>query len=154
GYSMADTFEAAPKQPVAGGGYGSGNITQQIQAISQQVDAIGQAVQQVGASIAAGAAGPDLSKGTGDPKPLQATQEIARDPQGGKLVQAAEAQGLNLQVGQLPQGVMGETLNGTITISPQALSNKPDLIHTLGHELGHAATPNDGDSIAEEQAVD
>jgi predicted Zn-dependent protease len=81
-------------------------------------------------------------------------QEIAQDPEGAKLAQAAQAQGLTLQVGQLPPGVMGETLNGTITISTQAMSNKPDLIHTLAHELGHAATPNDGDSLNEEQTVD
>jgi hypothetical protein len=50
--------------------------------------------------------------------------------------------------------VEGLTLNRTITISPEAASNAPDLVHTLAHELGHAATPNDGDSITEEQVVD
>jgi hypothetical protein len=121
GYSMTDSFEAAPGQCPAEGGGGGGVA---------------------------------LTNVTGDPTLLQATQQIAQDPVGARLVQAAQAPGLQLQVAPLPAGVMGLTQNGTITLSPQAASNAPDLIHTLGHELGHAATPADGDSITEEQVVD
>jgi hypothetical protein len=49
---------------------------------------------------------------------------------------------------------MGQHENGTITISPKAMGSDADLVHTLAHELGHAATRGDGDSIAEEKAVD
>jgi predicted Zn-dependent protease len=80
--------------------------------------------------------------------------QIAQDPEGAKLVQAAKAQGLQLRVGNLPPGTMGEHQNGVITISPQAMKTPQDLIHTLAHELGHAATRGDGDSVAEEKAVD
>ena len=89
-----------------------------------------------------------------DPRLQDALQRIAQDPEGAKLVQAAEAQGLKVQVGNLPPGVMGQHENGVITISPNALKNDSDLIHTMAHELGHAATRGDGDSIAEEKAVD
>jgi hypothetical protein len=167
GFSMADTFEAAPQRATSGAGYGgtssasaSGNFEQQYQAILQQLDQLKQEVQEIGAGLAGattpgGAAGPaNLGNVTGDPRLQQAMQEIARDPEGAKLAQAAQAQGLKLQVGELPPGVMGQHLDGTITISPRAMSNKPDLIHTLAHELGHAATRPDGDSVNEEQAVD
>jgi hypothetical protein len=148
GYSGADTFQAGA----------NGNVKQQLQVLAQQFGAIGQTVQQLKVDFGVGAAGPGGATGLGnvkgDPRLLQAMQQIARDPEGAKVTRAAQAPGLKVQVGQLPPGVMGATQNGTITLSPQALSNKPDLIHTLGHELGHAATPKDGDSIAEEQAVD
>jgi len=140
-----------------------GTIDQQFDAIIQSVGELALLVQDATADIT-GAAGPggapgpggaiNLGNVTGDPRLQQAMQEIARDPEGGKLVQGAQAQGLKLQVGNLPPGVMGQHLDGVITISPRALSNKPDLIHTLAHELGHAATRNDGDSINEEQTVD
>ncbi|HYV43368.1 MAG TPA: hypothetical protein VFA20_00845 [Myxococcaceae bacterium] len=149
GYPTADTFQAAP-QPAG--------LQQQFQVLTKQVDAVAQTVQQIKADFGVGAAkpagAPNLGNVTGDPRLLQATQQIARDPAGAKLEQAAQAPGLKLQIGNLPPGVMGVTQNGTITINSQAVNNKPDLIHTLAHELGHAATPKDGDSIAEEQAVD
>jgi len=163
GHSTADTFQATPQQAASGAGCSpaasaNGNVKQQLQVIAQQVGAVQQTVQQIKADLGLGTTKPagatNLGNVKGDPRLLQATQEIARDPEGAKLTRAAQTTGLKLQVGQLPPGVMGATENGTITLSPKALSNKPDLIHTLGHELGHAATPNDGDSIAEEQAVD
>jgi len=146
-------------------------IDQQFDAIIQAVGDLSLLVKDATADIAAGGAGAgapapgpggaggaggavNLANVTGDPRLLQATQEIARDPEGAKLVAGAQAQGLKLQVGELPPGVMGQHLNGVITISPRAMSNRPDLIHTLAHELGHAATPHDGDSINEEATVD
>jgi len=164
GYSTADTFEAAPQRAGSGygSGYGSGTTAGPAAgatgSLQQQVDGIAQTVQQIKADLGVGAAGPVGANGlgnvTGDPRLQQATQQIAQDPVGAKLVQAAQAPVLKLQVGNLPPGVEGLTQNGTITINAQAVNNKPDLIHTLAHELGHAATPNDGDSITEELAVD
>jgi hypothetical protein len=98
-----------------------------------------------------------------DPRLQGAIDQIARDPEGAKLLQAAKEQGLKsitvnpgLNPGGGPVGTQGVTKNlgnGTQAIEI-ANPNSPDLIHTLGHELGHAATSRDGDSWTEEQTVD
>ena len=98
-----------------------------------------------------------------DPRLQGAIDKIASDPEGAKLLQAAKAQGLKsitvnpgLNPGGGPVGTQGVTKqlgNGSQAIEI-ANPNSPDLIHTLGHELGHAATSQDGDSWTEEQTVD
>jgi hypothetical protein len=57
-------------------------------------------------------------------------------------------------LGNLPDGVMGQHQNGVITISPKAMQSDADLIHTMAHELGHAATRDNGNSLNEEKSVD
>jgi hypothetical protein len=109
------------------------------------------------------ASGADLLAGiqVSDPKLRQALEAIASHPDGAKLIAAAKANGLTSishNPGLNPDGGSGtEGLaiygggNARIEI---ANPNSPNLIHTLAHELGHAATTGDGNSQLEEQTVD
>ncbi len=94
-----------------------------------------------------------------DPRLQGALEAIAKDPEGAKLLEAAKAAGLtSITVNPgLPEGTAGVARfpagGGSSSIEIKD-PNSPALIHTLVHELGHAATPHDGNSLAEEKAVD
>lgn len=98
---------------------------------------------------------------TDDPRLAQALDRIYTDPDGRKLIDAAKAAGLTQVIsnpGLNPDGgagTQGETFSGPdgqrIEIADPGSAN---LIQTLAHELGHAATPQDGDSQTEEATVD
>ncbi len=96
-----------------------------------------------------------------DPRVRQALAQIATHPDGAKLIAAARQNGLSsisVNPGLNPDGgagTQGETYwgNGSTRIE-LADANSPDLIQTLAHELGHAATTQDGDSQLEENTVD
>lgn len=96
-----------------------------------------------------------------DPRVRQALEQIATHPDGAKLIAAAKANGLSsisVNPGLNPDGgagTQGETYyGGGNTRIELADPNSPDLIQTLAHELGHAATTQDGDSQLEENTVD
>ena len=75
---------------------------------------------------------------------------IAADEEGQILLQQAEARGVKIQVGNLPPNVNGQFDPNTNTITVK----DPNNIKTLAHELVHAATPENGNSLAEEGAAD
>lgn len=121
-----------------------------------------------GGQAAGGAGGPDGSQGgvpgtgaaaglTVDPRLQGAIDQVAKDPDGAKLLEAAKAKGLtSITVNPgLDGGTAGVTYSGggnsRIEIKDP---NSQDLIHTLVHELGHAATPEDGNSQMEEATID
>jgi hypothetical protein len=96
-----------------------------------------------------------------DPRVQMALEQIATHPDGAKLIAAAKANGLS-SISVNPSlnpdggsGTQGETFwgNGNTRIE-LADSGSPDLVQTLAHELGHAATTQDGDSQLEENTVD
>lgn len=96
-----------------------------------------------------------------DPRVRQALAQIATHPDGAKLIAAAKANGLSsisVNPGLNPDGgagTQGETYyGGGNTRIELADPSSPDLIQTLAHELGHAATTQDGDSQLEENTVD
>lgn len=96
-----------------------------------------------------------------DPALAPALEQIANHPDGAKLLAAAKANGLtsiSVNPGLNPDGGAGtEGLmipgNGNPRIEI-ANPNSPNLIHVLAHELGHAATTGDGNSLLEEKTVD
>lgn len=75
-------------------------------------------------------------------------QLLAQDPQGQKLLAMAAERGVKIQVGHLPSNLLGQFNPNTNTVTISA--NNPDSIETLGHELVHAVTPEDGTSKTEE----
>jgi hypothetical protein len=96
-----------------------------------------------------------------DPRVRQALEQIATHPDGAKLIAAAKANGLSsisVNPGLNPDGgggTEGVTYSGTgNTRIELANANSADLVQTLAHELGHAATTGDGDSQLEERTVD
>jgi len=95
-----------------------------------------------------------------DPALRPAIEAIAQHPEGAKLLAAAKANGMtSISVnGALNpdggSGTEGLTIyGGGNTRVEIANPNSANLIQTLVHELGHAATTGDGNSQAEEQAV-
>jgi ubiquitin len=78
--------------------------------------------------------------------------EIANDPEGKILLQAAIDKGYTFSVKNLGDGTNGETYpdKKQIAVNP----NAPDFEKTLVHELVHAATDGDGDSKDEEGKAD
>lgn len=114
-----------------------------------------------GAGGAQGAGGVNAAGGpvqSNNPDIQKALNAIAADPEGGRLLQAAQAKGLVSVVEDksLPPGVEGRyTNNGNGTGSIAVRDAKsPDLVATLVHELGHAATPENNSSQLEERTVD
>lgn len=109
----------------------------------------------------ADAASGDSGLTVDDPKLQQALDQIAQDPEGRKLLEAAKANGLNsitTNAGLNPDGgagIQGKTYSGSEGSRIEiADASSQDLVRTLTHELGHAATPGNGSSQAEEQAID
>jgi hypothetical protein len=96
-----------------------------------------------------------------DPKLRQALEQIASHPDGAKLIAAAKANGLTsltANPGLNPDGGAGTEgltiYGGGNTRIEIANPNGSNLIHTLAHELGHAATTGDGNSQLEEKTID
>jgi len=114
-----------------------------------------------GAGGAAGAGGMNAAGGpvqSNSPEIQKALNAIGNDPEGGRLLQAAQEKGLLKVVEDksLPPGVQGRYTNngdGTGTIAVRD-AKSPDLVATLVHELGHAATPENNSSQLEERTVD
>ena len=83
--------------------------------------------------------------------------KVAKDPDGAKLLQAAEANGYSIEVGDPTktgsQDHDADSING-VTIPDQKRivinPNAPDFDKTVVHELVHAATQSDGNSQTEE----
>jgi hypothetical protein len=109
----------------------------------------------------AGGAGSVAGIQVSDPRLAQALQQIASHPDGAKLLAAAKANGLT-SISANPglnadggAGTAGITRwgNGNTSIEITDPSS-PNLIQTLAHELGHAATTGDGNSQLEEKTVD
>lgn len=93
---------------------------------------------------------------TVDPQLQGAVDQIAQDPVGAKLIEAANANGLrSLSVENLGDGIMGMYWpdQNRLALSPDT-ANGNDLVRTLTHELLHAATPQGGDSQTEESLAD
>jgi hypothetical protein len=92
-----------------------------------------------------------------DPRLQGAIDQIAQDPEGAKLLEAAKAKGLtSISVNPgLDAGTAGVTYSGGGSSRIEIKDpNSRALIHTLVHELGHAATPEDGNSQTEEAVID
>jgi hypothetical protein len=91
-----------------------------------------------------------------DPQLRNAVTQVAQDPVGNRLLQGAVNDGLaGIQVANMPAGFFGQTLppQKLVQIAPQTIQG-PDLLRTVAHELVHAATLRDGDSIREENLAD
>jgi hypothetical protein len=90
------------------------------------------------------------------PQLRQAVTQVAQDPVGNKLLQGAVNDGLQgIQIANLPAGFFGQTLpdQKQVQIAPQTLQTN-DLVRTVAHELVHAATLGNGDSLKEENVAD
>jgi hypothetical protein len=94
-----------------------------------------------------------------DPSLAPAIEQIANHPDGAKLLEAAKAQGLTeitVNSNLNPDG--GAGVEGLFDPNSKSIQianpNGDSLIHILAHELGHAATANDGNSQLEERTVD
>ncbi|HEY8208093.1 MAG TPA: hypothetical protein VIG99_11470 [Myxococcaceae bacterium] len=90
------------------------------------------------------------------PQLQNAVTQVAQDPVGNKLLQGAVNGGLTgIQVANMPAGFFGQTLpeTGQVQIAPQTVQGN-DLLRTITHELVHAATLRDGDSLKEENVAD
>jgi len=150
GASGGNTGVVAPSGSVSGGGSSGGAAS----------DGTGSSGGVEGASnVVAGAGSSGIQ--TDDPRLAQALDLIYSDPDGKKLIDAAKAQGLTQVITNKSlnpdggAGTQGETLSDANGQQIQiADPGGADLIQTLAHELGHAATPGDGDSETEEATVD
>jgi hypothetical protein len=136
----ADGFAPAAGGGGAGGAGGAGGM-----AAAGQSTPTGPAVNVQGIMV--------------DPALAPAVQQIANHPDGAKLLAAAKANGLteitvnsnlNPDGGAGTEGLFIPGQNKIEIANP----NGENLIHLLGHELGHAATKQDGNSFLEEQTVD
>jgi hypothetical protein len=139
---------------LAGGGAGAGAAGGEAGGGGGGAGGVGALGNKSGAGAAGGAAAGAMNA---DPALQNALNLIAQDPEGAKLLAGAQAAGVSsIKVGNLPPGTMGLYQPGTkeITINKDLLNNPSDLVRTLAHELGHAATPQNGNSQAEEAAVD
>jgi hypothetical protein len=111
---------------------------------------------------AVGGANPQAMNASADPRLSRDLSALASDPEGARLLAAAQANGYTIEVGDpgpaAGSGVRpGQRINGVtlpdqkkIIISP----NAPEFTKTLIHELVHAATPGDGNSQTEEGIAD
>jgi len=91
-----------------------------------------------------------------DPQLKGAVTQIAQDPVGNRLLQGAVDGGLaGIQVRDLPEGFFGQYLPGTQEVQiGQGTLQGNDLVRTVAHELVHAGTPRDGNSLREEGVAD
>ncbi|HVE86216.1 MAG TPA: hypothetical protein VND93_25340 [Myxococcales bacterium] len=91
-----------------------------------------------------------------DPQLKNAVTQVAQDPVGNKLLNGAVNDGLKgIGLANMPAGFFGQTLplDKQVQIAPQTLGGQ-DLVRTIAHELTHAATLGNGDSLKEEQVAD
>ncbi len=92
----------------------------------------------------------------GNPNLQQALALLEQDPEGSQLLDIARQNGYNIRVGVPPQdGGPGVTVNGLTTFGPGVRDvvinpNASDFMKTLAHELLHAATEDNGNSVQEE----
>jgi len=90
------------------------------------------------------------------PQLQNAVRQVAQDPVGNKLLQGAVNDGLQgIQIANLPAGFFGQTIpdQKVVQIAPGTLQTN-DLVRTVAHELTHAATLGNGDSLNEENIAD
>lgn len=87
--------------------------------------------------------------------------KISKDPEGSKLLKAAMENGYTIEVGDPAKAAGADSSHGQVNgvtlpdqkkiiISPDA----PEFDKTVAHELVHAATDSDGNSIQEEGVAD
>jgi len=91
-----------------------------------------------------------------DPQLRNAVTQVAQDPVGNKLLQGAVNDGLQgIQVANMPAGFFGQTIpeQKLVQIAPGTIQGN-DLLRTVTHELTHAATLGNGDSLNEENIAD
>lgn len=103
-------------------------------------------------NLSAGEAGEQLS---------QSLNAIASDPDGAKLLQAAQEKGVTIEVGDpgVAAGVGSDnSINGVTLTNPNGetkiVVRDPNNIKTLVHELVHAVSTQDGNSKDEEGIAD
>lgn len=80
--------------------------------------------------------------------------QIQNDPEGAKLLQAAQKNGYAIEIGDTGSDANGLTVEGNGTKKIIINPNAPNFLKTLVHELVHAATPQDDDSQREEGIAD
>lgn len=160
--SMPTTPPSPSPSPAgnAGGNGGSATVPPEL-STSPNPPAAGPAPSPADASqLASG-----IKNNTTDPTQKQRLDttlaKVAQDPDGAKLLKAAEANGYSIEVGDPTaagsQDHDADSVNGVtvpdqkkIVISP----NAPDFDKTVVHELVHAATESDGNSQTEEGMAD
>ena len=93
---------------------------------------------------------------TDRPEVQGAMNFLAQDPEGAVLLDAAARNGARVTIADTDRNVNGyfDPNDGTIVISSRLLNDREQFLATLGHELGHAASRNDGNSIDEEGDVE
>ena len=97
-----------------------------------------------------------VNRATQDPRLTGPVTQIANDAQGNKLLNGALDAGLRgIEVANLPAGFQGQYLPDLkqIQVAPTTVGGN-DIVRTLAHELVHAATPGNGDSLNEENLAD
>jgi len=97
-----------------------------------------------------------VNQAKADPQLQNAVRQVAQDPVGNKLLQGAVNDGLQgIQVANLPAGFFGQTIpeQKVVQIAPGTIGGT-DLVRTIAHELTHAATLGNGDSLNEENVAD
>lgn len=159
---FGDSFDPGSTSSPIGGTSGAGGSTGAVagsDGSAAGVDGSSAGGVSGAGNVVAGAGSSGIE--TNDPRLAQALDLIYSDPDGKKLIDAAKAAGLTQVIsnpGLNPDGgagTQGETYSSAdgqrIEIADPGSA---DLIQTLGHELGHAATPGDGDSQTEEATVD
>lgn len=132
---------------------------------------------QAALSAVPNAAGPTLTNIGGNPQLERSLSAIASDPEGAKLLAAARAKGVTIEVGDPSVSGLGaadasrsncptcqqaaadgNTVINGVTISrgdqSRIIVRDPNNIKTIVHELVHAVSTGDGNSLDEEGIAD